>query len=68
MNPSPDLQQTNAAILCQVSKFVNEIGPKYGHKKLYKWLCDSFTVATGIALFGSRNPFPSDLNLISALW
>lgn len=68
MQPGPDLQQTNAAMLRQVSKFMNEVGPKYERKALYTWLRDSFTVATSIALFGSRNPFPSDPSLSDALW
>jgi hypothetical protein len=68
LQPGPDLQQTNTAMLRQVSKFVNEIGPEYEQKELYSWLQDSFTVATSIALFGSRNPFPSNPSLTPALW
>jgi hypothetical protein len=68
MQPGPDLQQTNASMLRQVSKFMNEIGSEYEQKELYVWLRNSFTVATSIALFGSRNPFPSDPSLTEALW
>lgn len=68
MQPGPELQQTNAAVLRQVSKFMNNIGPEYEQKELYMWLRDSFTVATSIALFGSRNPFSSDPSLTPALW
>jgi hypothetical protein len=68
LKPGPDLQQTNAAMLLQVSEFMNKIGPEYKQKDLYAWLQYSFTVATSIALFGARNPFPSDPSLTDALW
>lgn len=68
LKPGPDLQQTNAAMLLQVSKFMNEIGPEYEQIELYAWLRYSFTVATSVALFGARNPFPSDPSLTDALW
>jgi len=68
LQPGPDLQQTNAAMLRQISNFMNKIGPQYEQKELYMWLRDSFTIATSFALFGSRNPFPSDPSLTTALW
>lgn len=68
MQPGPALQETNGVMLQQIANFMNKIGTDYEQKDLYYWLRDSFTVATSIALFGSRNAFPSDPTLINSLW
>ncbi len=68
LQPGPELQQMNARVLEKIAEFVNEIGSEFETKDLYMWLRDSFTMATGISMFGSRSPIALDPSLIEPFW
>lgn len=68
LQPGPCLYKMNGRLLGRLSEVFNEIGTQEVERKLYEWVRDSFTIASGDALYGSENPFAKDASLIQSIW
>lgn len=68
LQPGPILNKMNAAVLKNISGFINRIGPEWEEKNLWLWLRDTFTIASSAATFGAAFPLAKDPELIQALW
>jgi hypothetical protein len=68
LQPGPDLNKMNAAVLKSVAGFVNGFGTDWEEENLWLWLRDTFTRSSSRGTFGAKFPLADDPELIQALW
>jgi hypothetical protein len=68
MAPSGDLASVTQSTGEVLSRIVNEFSADWIEKDLYKWLRDTVTYATTVALYGPQSPLAIDRTLIEDVW
>lgn len=65
--PNAPILVMNARALNRFAQFLNPIGKEGIAVDMYSWICETFTVATSVGIYGPDSPFENDRTLVKSL-
>jgi hypothetical protein len=68
LSPGPCLQELTSKVLEGVAGSLNDMGDEGPAFGLYRWMRDTITKASADAIYGPKNPFSRNQELIDDLW
>lgn len=68
LQPGPELNKINSAVLKCAVEYINTIGSEWEEKNTWLWMRDLLTSASSRGTFGKAFPVADNPKLIQALW